>query len=30
MTLLDVERLSVRLPTASGPITIVDEVSYHV
>jgi oligopeptide transport system ATP-binding protein len=30
MTLLDVERLSVRLPTASGPITIVDEVSYRV
>jgi oligopeptide transport system ATP-binding protein len=30
MTLLDVERLSVRLPTASGPITIVDEVSYQV
>jgi oligopeptide/dipeptide ABC transporter ATP-binding protein len=28
--LLDVERLSVRLPTASGPITIVDDVSYHV
>jgi len=30
MTLLDVERLSVQLPTASGPITIVDEVSYRV
>jgi oligopeptide/dipeptide ABC transporter ATP-binding protein len=28
--LLNVERLSVRLPTASGPITIVDDVSYHV
>jgi oligopeptide transport system ATP-binding protein len=29
-TLLDVEHLSVRLPTASGPITIVDDVSYQV
>jgi oligopeptide transport system ATP-binding protein len=28
--LLDVEGLSVRLPTASGPITIVDDVSYQV
>jgi oligopeptide/dipeptide ABC transporter ATP-binding protein len=28
--LLDVEGLSVCLPTASGPITIVDEVSYQV
>jgi oligopeptide transport system ATP-binding protein len=30
MSLLDVEHLSVRLPTASGPITIVDDVSYQV
>jgi oligopeptide transport system ATP-binding protein len=28
--LLDVEHLSVSLPTASGPITIVDDVSYRV
>jgi oligopeptide/dipeptide ABC transporter ATP-binding protein len=28
--LLDVENLRVQLPTASGPITIVDEVSYQV
>jgi oligopeptide/dipeptide ABC transporter ATP-binding protein len=28
--LLDVDRLSVQLPTASGPITIVDDVSYQV
>jgi oligopeptide/dipeptide ABC transporter ATP-binding protein len=29
-TILDVEHLSVQLPTASGPITIVDDVSYQV
>jgi oligopeptide transport system ATP-binding protein len=28
--LLEVERLSVRLPTASGAVTIVDDVSYRV
>jgi oligopeptide transport system ATP-binding protein len=28
--LLDIDRLSVQLPTASGPITIVDDVSYQV
>ena len=28
--LLEVERLSVRLPTASGSVTIVDDVSYDV
>jgi oligopeptide transport system ATP-binding protein len=28
--LLNVERLRVQLPTASGPITIVDDVSYQV
>jgi len=29
-TLLEVEGLSVRLPTNRGPVTIVDDVDYHV